>query len=76
MKRNFIILLGILANMNAFSQKTDNTFSLKADRTLSKQAVFIDIFPSLEGVWVGKAGAGLFYERNRTYMPLQDGNLF
>lgn len=45
---------------------------------MPKQAVFIDIFPSLEGVWEGKAGAGLLYERIiHTYFSLVgEANLY
>lgn len=64
MKRNFIILLAVLTNINAFPQNKDGVFNFKSDKTVPKQAVFIDIFPSLEGVWEGKVGAGLFYERS------------
>lgn len=64
MKGKLIILLALLANINAFSRNKDNAFNFESDRTMPKQAVFIDIFPSLEGVWEGKIGAGLFYERS------------
>lgn len=64
MKRSsFIIVLVFLSTTNVFSQTNKGAFSLTSGRTAQKQAVFIDLFPSMEGVWEGKAGAGLFYER-------------
>lgn len=71
MKRNFIILLALLANLNAFSHKKEDALPVHSDKRIPKQAAFIDIFPSLEGIWEGKAGAGLFYERSiHTYFSL------
>lgn len=64
MKKSFIITLAFLLSANIFAQSNDSTFNLQSGRTTQKQAIFIDIFPSLEGVWEGKAGAGLFYERS------------
>lgn len=64
MKRNFIIIaLAFIFCTNSFSQRKENTFNLQTGKTVQKQAVFIDLFPSMEGVWEGKVGGGLFYER-------------
>ena len=66
MKKHFIILLlSLISFGNAFSQNSsrNSTFNLNSGKTSQKQAVFIDLFPLMEGVWEGKAGAGLFYER-------------
>lgn len=62
-RRFFIIALIFLSGTNVFSQNNKGVFSLTSGRTAQKQAVFIDLFPSMEGVWEGKAGVGLFYER-------------
>ena len=62
MKKNLIILLLLLISCeNLFSQ--NSYFNLNSGKTAQKQAIFIDLFPLMEGVWEGKAGAGLFYER-------------
>lgn len=64
MKRSFfIIALVFLNSTNVFSQNNKGVFSLTSGKTAQKQAMFIDLFPSMEGVWEGKAGAGIFYER-------------
>lgn len=64
MKTSFIIVvITFLSYTNVFSQNKNEVFNLKPGKTTQNQAVFIDLFPSMEGVWEGKIGAGLFYER-------------
>lgn len=66
MKKNFtILLLSLISCGNAFSQSSSGSkaFDLHSGKTSQKQALFIDLFPLMEGVWEGKAGAGFFYER-------------
>ncbi|MBX9049641.1 hypothetical protein HCH04_15110 [Bacteroides thetaiotaomicron] len=66
MKKNPIILLLLLISCGpVFSQNSSANSSLnsKSAKIEQKNAVFIDLFPLMEGVWEGKAGAGLFYER-------------
>jgi hypothetical protein len=64
----FILLLSLISCGTTFSQETNNslkggTFNLKSGKTAQKHALIVDLFPLMEGVWEGKAGAGFFYER-------------
>jgi len=61
----FILVFVFLYSTNTFSQNDKGTLSsTTSGRTAPKQAVFVDLFPSMEGVWDGKVGAGFFYERS------------
>ncbi len=58
----FVIFLMLFCE-SLFSQEQNNVFDIKSENTKQKQALFIDLFPLMEGVWEGKVGGGLFYER-------------
>ncbi len=63
MRKYIFPILLILFCETLFSQEQDNVLNIKLDNTKKKQSVFIDLFPLMEGIWEGKVGGGLFYER-------------
>lgn len=71
-----ILVLSLIVCGNVCAQ--NRTFRLKSGKTAQKQAIFIDLFPSMEGVWEGKAGAGLFYERriNSSFSVVGEANFY
>lgn len=62
----YILSLFLIICGNAFSQigsnGSEDVVSHAGSRETVKQAVIVDLFPLMEGVWEGKIGAGLFYE--------------
>lgn len=78
MKRNFILLFALITGINAFARNDGRALPFRSGRTTPRQAVFVDLFPSLEGIWEGKAGAGLFYERSfhNSFSLLGEANFY
>ncbi len=63
MRKYILIIFLTLFCKTLFSQEQNNLFNIKSEETKQKQALFIDLFPLMEGVWEGKVGGGIFYER-------------
>ncbi len=63
MKKYTLVIFLALFCKYSFTQEQKSIFNIKPESTKQKQALFIDLFPLMEGVWEGKIGGGVLYEK-------------